>query len=115
VRYMLLIYADQSMWNVMSEAEQRAGLEEYSKYSAWLVEKGWMRAGDQLADTDQATVVREADGKILATDGPFAETKEQLGGYYIVECANLDEAIEAAGKLPAVKYGTVEVRPIIDM
>ena len=70
-----------------------------------------MRAGDQLADTDQATTVREADGKILATDGPFAETKEQLGGYYIVECANLDEAIEAAGKLPAVKYGTVEVRP----
>ena len=115
MRYMLLIYADQSMWNVMSETEQQAGLEEYSKYSAWLVEKGWMRAGDQLADTDQATVVREADGKILATDGPFAETKEQLGGYYIVECANLDEAIEAAGKLPAVKYGTVEVRPIIDM
>ena len=115
MRYMLLIYADQTMWNVMSEAEQQAGLEEYSKYSNWLVEKGWMRAGDQLADTDQATVVREADGKILATDGPFAETKEQLGGYYIVECANLDEAIEAAGKLPAVKYGTVEVRPIIDM
>jgi hypothetical protein len=112
---MLLIYADQSMWNTMSEAEQQAGLEEYSKYSSWLVEKSWMRAGDQLADTDQATVVREADGKILATDGPFAETKEQLGGYYIVECANLDEAIEAAGKLPAVKYGTVEVRPIIDM
>ena len=115
MRYMLLIYADQSMWGSMSEAEQHAGLEEYSKYSSWLVEKGWMRAGDQLADTDQATVVREADGKILATDGPFAETKEQLGGYYIVECANLDEAIEAAGKLPAVTYGTVEVRPIIDM
>ncbi len=75
-----------------------------------------MRAGDQLADTDQATTVRQADGKILATDGPFAETKEQLGGYYIVECANLDEAIEAAGRLPVgPRDGSVEVRPLIDM
>ena len=102
MRYILLIYADQTMWNTMSEADQHAGLQEYEKYSNWLGEKGWMRAGDQLADTDQATTVREAEGKILATDGPFAETKEQLGGYYIIECANLDEAIEAAGKLPAV-------------
>ncbi len=115
MRYILLIYADQTMWNTMSEADQHAGLQEYEKYSNWLGEKGWMRAGDQLADTDQATTVRETDGKLLATDGPFAETKEQLGGYYIIECANLDEAIEAAGRLPAVKYGTVEVRPLIDM
>ena len=93
MRYILLIYADQTMWNTMSEADQHAGLQEYEKYSNWLGEKGWMRAGDQLADTDQATTVREAEGKILATDGPFAETKEQLGGYYIIECANLDEAI----------------------
>ena len=102
MRYMLLIYADKTMWDTMSEAEQQAGLQEYRKYSDWLGEKGWMRAGDQLADTDQATTVREADGKTLATDGPFAETKEQLGGYYIVECANLDEAIEAAGEAPGV-------------
>ena len=115
MRYILLIYANQMMWNTMSEADQHAGLQEYEKYSNWLGEKGWMRAGDQLADTDQATTVREAEGKILATDGPFAETKEQLGGYYIIECANLDEAIEAAGKLPAVTYGSVEVRPLIDM
>jgi hypothetical protein len=116
VRYMLLIYADQTMWNTMSEAEQHAGLLEYSKYSDWLVEKGWMRAGDQLADTDQATTVRQTDGKVLATDGPFAETKEQLGGYYIVECANLDDAIEAAGRVPSLAAGgSVEVRPLIDM
>lgn len=75
-----------------------------------------MRAGDPLADTDKATTVRVSDGQTLATDGPFAETKEQLGGYYIVECANLDEAIEAATKLPAVAAGgSVEVRPIVDM
>ena len=116
MRYILLIYADQTMWNSMSEAEQHAGLHEYEKYSAWLGEKGWIRAGDQLADTNQATSVREADGKILATDGPFAETKEQLGGYYIIECANLDEAIEAAGRIPSLAAGgSVEVRPIFDM
>ena len=75
-----------------------------------------MRAGDPLADTDQSTTVRQVDGKLLATDGPFAETKEQLGGYYIVECANLDEAIEAAGRIPSVAAGgSIEVRPLIDM
>ena len=115
MRYILLIYSDQAMWNAMSEADKLAGLQEYGKYSDWLGERGWMRGGDQLADTDQATTVREADGATLATDGPFAETKEQLGGYFIIECANLDEAIEAAGKLPAVKYGAVEVRPLITM
>jgi hypothetical protein len=115
MRYILLIYGDEAVWDTMSEAEQQAGLQEYRKYSDWLGEKGWMRAGDQLADTNQATTVREVDGKNLATDGPFAETKEQLGGYYIIECANLDEAIEAAGRIPAVKYGSVEVRPLIDM
>jgi hypothetical protein len=75
-----------------------------------------MRAGDPLADTDEATTVRQTDGKALATDGPFAETKEQLGGYYLIECANLDEAIEAAEKIPSVAFGgSVEVRPLIDM
>jgi hypothetical protein len=116
VRYLLLIYSDEKSFAGMSPEQTEATSGEFEKYSAWLVEKGWMRAGDQLADTDQATTVRQADGKILATDGPFAETKEQLGGYYIIECANLDEAIEAAGKIPSVAFGgSVEVRPLIDM
>ncbi len=115
MRYILLIYSDEAAWGSMPEAEQHAQYQEYEKYSSWLSEKGWMRAGDQLAGTDQATTVREADGKFLTTDGPFAETKEQLGGYYIIECANLDEAIEAAGRLPAAKHGSVEVRPLIEM
>jgi hypothetical protein len=116
VRYILLIYSDEKELAGMSPEQLGQTYGEYEKYSAWLVEKGWMRAGDQLADTDKATTFRQTDGKVLATDGPFAETKEQLGGYYIVECANLDEAIEAAEKLPAVAAGgSVEVRPIIDM
>ncbi len=116
MRYLLLIYSDEKAFAGMSKEQAEATLGEFEKYSAWLVEKGWMRAGDQLADTAQATTVRQTDGRVLATDGPFAETKEQLGGYYIVECANLDEAIEAAGKIPSLAAGgSVEVRPLIDM
>jgi hypothetical protein len=116
VRYLLLIYSDEKAFAGMSQEQAEATLGEFEKYSAWLVEKGWMRAGDQLADTAQATTVRQTDGAVLATDGPFAETKEQLGGYYIVECANLDDAIEAAGRIPSLAAGgSVEVRPLIDM
>jgi len=116
VRYMLLIYGDEATFADMDPGQVSETMQGYEKYSAWLVEKGWMRAGDPLADTDKATTVRVRDGQTLATDGPFAETKEQLGGYYIVECANLDEAIEAATKLPAASHGgCVEVRPIVDM
>jgi hypothetical protein len=116
MRYMLLIYGDEAAFADMGPDQLSETNKAYEKYSNWLVEKGWMRAGDPLADTRKSTTVRQRDGKILMTDGPFAETKEQLGGYYIVECANLDEAIEAAQKLPAVAAGgSVEVRPIIDM
>lgn len=116
MRYMLLIYGDEAAFAGMDPGQVSETMQEYEKYSTWLEEKGWIRAGDPLADTGQATTVRMRDGKTLTTDGPFAETKEQLGGYYIVECANLDEAIEAAAKLPAVAAGgSVEVRPIVDM
>ena len=115
MRYILLIYGDEAAFDAMPPDQLSETGQAYEKYSVWLTEKGWMRAGDQLADTRQATTVRETDGKVLTTDGPFAETKEQLGGYYIIECANLDEAIEAAGKLPAAKHGSVEVRPLIEM
>ncbi len=116
MRYLLMIFSDEEASAGMTPEQTGATMSEFTKYSAWLVEKGWMRAGDQLANTDQATTVRQTDGKVLATDGPFAETKEQLGGYYIVECANLDEAIEAAGRVPSLAAGgSVEVRPLIDM
>ena len=114
-QYMLLIYGDQSGWNDATESEHAATLQAYGDYSKWLADKGWMRGGDELHDTTQATSVRVKDGERLVTDGPFAETKEQLGGYYIVEVENLDDAIEAASRCPGAAYGTIEVRPIAPM
>ncbi len=114
-QYMLLIYGDQSGWDDVTEADHAATLQAYGDYSSWLTEKGWMRAGDELHDTTQATSVQVRDGERLVTDGPFAETKEQLGGYYIVDVENLDDAIEAASRCPGAAYGTIEVRPIAHM
>jgi hypothetical protein len=116
MRYMLMIYGDERAFASLSPEQLTESMQEYEKYSAWLREKGWMREGDQLADTDKATTVRGEAGQILTVDGPYAETKEQLGGYYILECEHLDDAIEAAKRVPSVAWGgSVEVRPIIDM
>jgi hypothetical protein len=112
---MLLIYGDEAAWNAMSDQERGAQFAEYEAFSKWLEERGWMRAGDPLADTAQATTVRVRDGETITTDGPFAETKEQLGGYYLIECDHLDQAIDAATRIPAVKGGSIEVRPMLDM
>ena len=114
-QYMLLIYGDQSGWDDVTEEQRAATLEQYGDYSKWLADKGWMRAGDELHDATQATSVRVKDGERLVTDGPFAETKEQLGGYYIIDVDNLDDAIEAASRCPGAAYGTIEVRPIAAM
>ena len=84
----------------MNEAEQAAEMKRWYEYTDWLVEKGWMQAGDALADIEQATSVRVRDGERIVTDGPFAETKETLGGYYLLEVDNLDDAIEAAAQCP---------------
>jgi len=83
-------------------------------YGKWLTDKGWIRGGDALQTSAQATTVRLRKGETLTTDGPFAETKEQLGGYYEVECQNLDQAIEAASRIPSVGTGSIEVRPIME-
>jgi hypothetical protein len=112
MRYMLLIYGDESQWNNLSPEQQKAEFEAYDGFGKWLVEKGWMRAGEALQATASATSVQVREGKVLALDGPFAETKEQLGGFYQIECDNLDQAIEAAAKIPAARGGTIEVRPI---
>ena len=114
MQYMLLIYGDRSAFGEMTDDEQNAGLKEWSDYSSWLGEKGWMRAGDALQDVDQATSVRVNGEERLVTDGPFAETKETLGGYYLLEVANVDEAIEAAAQCPGARYGTIELRPIME-
>jgi len=115
MRYMLLLYSDGSWRTEYTPEQLEASLQRHMDYAKWLTDKGWMGAGEPLEGTDQATTVRVVDGKTITTDGPFAETKEQLGGYYIVECENLDEALEAAAKCPSAVGGKVEVRPIAPM
>jgi hypothetical protein len=115
MQYALLIYGDEAAANAVSPEERQQVMDAYWAYEAWLAEKAIKRAGEALHDTDQATSVRVQEGKTLTTDGPFAETKEQLGGFYLLECDNLDEAIAAAAKCPGSQFGgTIEVRPVID-
>jgi len=115
MRYMLLLYSDESWQTEYTPEQLEASFKAHEEYSKWLAEKGWMAGGEPLRGTDQATTVRVREGKTVTTDGPFAETKEALGGYYIVECENLDQAIEAATKCPSANGGSVEVRPIAPM
>ncbi|HVS84654.1 MAG TPA: YciI family protein [Gaiellaceae bacterium] len=113
MQYMLLIYNDPGVWESMPEAEQHEIYGRYFTFTEELRASGKMVAGDALQPTSTATSVRVRDGETLTTDGPFAETKEVLGGYYLVDVETLDEALEWAAKLPGSSYGTVEVRPIV--
>jgi hypothetical protein len=115
MKYLLLIYDDEAERPPMTEDESAVEFTRWTDYTNWLLEKGWMRAGDALERTDQATSVQVRDGERVVTDGPFAETKEQLGGYYLIETENLDDAIEAAARCPGAEIGTMEVRPIAEM
>ena len=115
MRYLLLIYGDEEAWAGMSPEAQAEEFQAYDDYTKWLGEKGWYRSGEPLESSTTATQVRLRDGKVLTTDGPFMETKEQLGGFYLIECENLDQAIEAASKLPAARGGVIEVRPIAEL
>ena len=114
MQYALLIYGDQAQADAASPEDRKQIMDEYWKYEAWLAEKGTKRAGEALHPTTQATTVRVKDGEAITTDGPFAETKEQLGGFYLLECANLDEALAAAAKCPGSWFGSVEVRPVME-
>jgi hypothetical protein len=116
MKYLLLIYNDEAAAvsaaaNTTPE-QQGAQIKSWYDYGDWLTEKGWLVAGDPLQPTSTATSVRAADGKPVVTDGPFAETKEQLGGYYLLDVANVDEAIEAGSRCPGATYGTIELRPV---
>jgi hypothetical protein len=113
MQYMLLIYGDQDGWETLSEAERGEMMQAYSSFSQELRDSGSLVAGDALEPTETATTVRVRDDETLTTDGPFAETKEQLGGYYLVEADSLDEAIGWAAKIPGARYGSVEVRPVV--
>jgi hypothetical protein len=113
MQYALLIYGDERAIANASPEDAQQVMDEYWKYEAWLGEKGNKRGGEALHDTSHATTVRVREGETLTTDGPFAETKEQLGGFYLLECANLDEALDAAAKCPGASQGSVEVRPVM--
>ena len=113
MQYMLLIYNDPHTWESMSEGERGEIYGRYFTFTEELRGSGKMVAGDALQPTSTATSVRVRDGETLTTDGPFAETKEVLGGYYLIDVETLDEALEWAAKLPGSSYGTVEVRPIV--
>jgi hypothetical protein len=114
MQYLLLIYTDESARPEGPPEDPEVALKPWWEYNAWLREKGWYAGSDALQSTAAATTVRERDGKTLTIDGPFAETKEQLGGYYLIECENLDQAIEAASRVPAVSRGSIEVRPVME-
>ena len=114
VKYALLIYAQEGGWDALSDDERKAITQQYSDFGTWLSGRGWIRGGDQLAETSSATSVRVENGRTVTTDGPYAETKEQLGGFYLIECDNLDQAIEAASRIPAAQGGLIEVRPLME-
>jgi len=115
MEYLLLIYSPEKELEKRSPADYAALNAEYGKFTADLKEKGHFKGGNPLQPTATATTVRAHDGKVLKTDGPFAETKEQLGGYYLVEAKDLDEAIALAARVPSARFGSIEVRPIMKM
>jgi hypothetical protein len=113
MQYLLLIYDEEAKLNAMSEAESGAFLQAYGQFSREINQSGHYKAGEALTPVSTATTVRVREGKTLTTDGPFAETREQLGGFYLIEAKDLDEAIAIAAKIPSAKLGSIEVRPIM--
>ncbi len=115
MKYMLLIYDNERAWGKLNEVEQNRIYGEYRQFSQEIRASGHYLAGAQLHPIATATSVRVREGKQLVTDGPFAETHEQLGGYYLIEAKDLDEANAIAARIPSARMGTVEVRPVVEM
>jgi hypothetical protein len=118
MRYVILIY-DEGSANPPAEAPapdvQQAMMDEYEAYTQLLKARGAFQAGEALQPVQTATTVRVRDGQALTTDGPFAETKEALGGFYLIDAKDLDEALELAGKCPGARFGSIEVRPVWEL
>jgi hypothetical protein len=114
MRYLLTIYGDESGWNDVTPEQSAQIMAAYGAFGEEAQKAGVLLGGEGLQPTSTATTVRVRDGEALSTDGPFAETREQLGGYYLLECSDLDEAISWAAKIPGAQNGSVEVRPIMD-
>ena len=114
MQYMLLIYDNEKVWQDMPEDQGKAMFGEYMQFTADIKASGHFRAGDALQPVHTATTVRVRDGKTQRTDGPFAETREQLGGYYLIEAKDLDEATKIAAKIPSSRIGSIEIRPVMN-
>jgi hypothetical protein len=112
MQYLLTLYSNESAWPKMTEAEQKQGYAAYMAYSEALKQAGALKGSNRLQPTSTATTVRTVDGKSQVLDGPYAETKEQLGGYFLIEVPDLDAALSWAARCPGSQHGIVEVRPI---
>jgi len=115
MRYLLMICTDENADAALSPDEGQARLAGYLSFAEEMARRGVLQGGERLRPTTDATTVQVRDGKVLTADGPFAETKEQVGGFYLVDCKDLDEAIEVAAKIPGARDGSIEVRPIWEM
>ena len=113
MQYLLLIYEEEEAWNALSEAERGKIYGEYMSFTNDIKQSGHWKGGNPLQPIHTATTVRVRDGKVSTTDGPFAETREQLGGYYLGEAKDLDEATRLAARVPGAKLGSIEVRPVM--
>ena len=115
MKYVLLIHRDEKGWGKLSESEQEKILGEYTQFFQEIKASGHYLSDNRLQPTSSARSVRLRNGKRLVTDGPFVETREQLGGYILIDAKDLDEAIGIAARVPTAKWGTVEVRPVMDV
>ena len=114
MKYICLIYDEEKKAAAMTKAEGDAFMGEYFAFTEGIKKSGQYVSGEALQPVQSATTVRVRDGKMSTTDGPFAETKEQLGGFYLITANDLDEALQVASKIPSARIGSVEVRPVVD-
>jgi hypothetical protein len=114
MKYLCLIYEDESTYATMPKEEADAVFGEYFSFTEGIKQSGHLLGGEALQPTPSATTLRVRNGKISTTDGPFVETKEQLGGYYLINAKDLNDAIQVASKIPGARYGAVEVRPVME-
>jgi hypothetical protein len=113
MQYLLMVYRNEADYGKIDAATRKKIAEEYQAFTQSIIQSGHFKAGDALQPPSTATTVRVREGKTLTTDGPFAETREQLGGYYLIEAGDLDTALAVAARIPGARFGSIEVRPIL--
>jgi hypothetical protein len=115
MKYLCLIYSEEERIAALPEPEYKSRVSEYAAFTEGIQKSGQLIAAERLQPTHTATTIRSRNGKVSTTDGPFAETKEQLGGFYLINARDLNEAIQVASKIPGARFGCIEVRPIWEM